>query len=423
MSKLSALRGLALSPSFFTRKRVRGHATLLAVILWSFYAVSLTHPGLRDWLGTVKGADFVHEYVLGKIALERNGPLLYDYQGQIQLSRRAIPGLGDESYLPIYAPQVSLIYLPFAVLPYLWAAALWALFSAIIYAACCYAVWRSAANLQGEGSTIVILALALPAFFNLIAFGQNSAIALGAFVLTYFGWKSRKPFLAGMALGLLFYKPQLGIAAAVLFPLTLEWRLILGGLVTTAIQLGIAWAYYGKHSLLDYFHALRNLGQNAGLLEPKLDQMYSLRSFWQMLLPWPSVAFALYLASAVLVLALLYKTWRSPELLSLRYAAFLVATVLVDPHLTTYDLVVLAPAFLLIGDWILGNRADARVGKTMWLIYLSYALPLFGPAIRDLHVQVAVPVFFLLFLVLVPGSSRRMRLQSFSPDSGFDVPE
>jgi hypothetical protein len=131
----------------------------------------------------------------------------------------------------------------------------------------------------------------------------------------------------------------------------------------------------------------------------------------------------LYLASAVLVLALLYKTWRSPELLSLRYAAFLVATVLVDPHLTTYDLVVLAPAFLLIGDWILGNRADARVGKTMWLIYLSYALPLFGPAIRDLHVQVAVPVFFLLFLVLVPGSSRRMRLQSFSPDSGFDVPE
>ena len=97
MSKLSAWRGLALSPSFFTRKRVRGHATLLAVILWSFYAASLTHPGLRDWLGTVKGADFVHEYVLGKIALERNGPLLYDYQGQIQLSRRAIPGLGDES--------------------------------------------------------------------------------------------------------------------------------------------------------------------------------------------------------------------------------------------------------------------------------------------------------------------------------------
>lgn len=423
MSKLSAWLGLTQSRSFFTRKRVRGHATLLAVILWSFYAVNLTHPGLRDWLGTVKGADFVHEYVLGKIALERNAPLLYDYQGQIELSRRAIPGLGDESYLPIYAPQVSLIYLPFAMLPYLWAAALWALFSAAIYAACCYAVWRSAPNLQAEGSTIVILAVALPAFFNLIAFGQNSAIALCAFVLTYLGLKNRKPFFAGMALGLLFYKPQLGIAAAVLFPLTLEWQLILGGLATTAIQLGIAWTYYGKISLLNYFHALRNLGQNAGLLEPKLDQMYSLRSFWQMLLPWPRVAFDLYLASAVLVLAVLYKTWRSPEPLSWRYAAFLVATVLVDPHLTIYDLVVLAPAFLLIGDRILGNFASARSGRIMWLIYLAYALPLFGPAIRDLHVQAAVPVFFLLFLMLVPDSSRRMRLQSLAPDGGVNVRE
>ena len=423
MSKLSAWLDLAQSPAFFTRKRVRGHATLLAVILWSFYAVNLTHPGLRDWLGTVKGADFVHEYVLGKIALERNAPLLYDYQGQIQLSRRAIPGLGNESYLPIYAPQVSLLYLPFAMLPYLWAAALWALFSAAIYGACCYAVWRNAPNLQAEGSTIVILAVALPAFFNLIAFGQNSAIALCAFVLAYLGLKNRKPFFAGMALGLLFYKPQLGIAAAVLFPLTLEWRLILGGLVTAASQLGIAWAYYGKQSLMDYFHALRNLGQNAGLLEPKLDQMYSLRSFWQMLLPWPSVAFDLYVACAVLVLALLYKTWRSQEPLSLRYAAFLLATVLVDPHLTSYDLVVLAPAFLLIGDWVLGNCLFEKSGSIMWLIYLAYALPLFGPAIRDLHVQAAVPVFFLLFLVLVPAPSRRVRLKSVGPVGGFDLSE
>jgi hypothetical protein len=420
---LIAWLDLAQSPSFFTRRRVRGHATLLAVVVWTLYAANLTHPGLRDWFGQVKGADFVHYYVLGKIALERNEPLLYDYQGQLQLSRLAIPGLAGESYLPIYAPQVSLLYSPFAMLPYLWAAALWMIFSAAIYAVCCYAVWRSTPNLQGEGATIAILALALPAFFNLIAFGQNSAIALCAFVLAYLGLRSRKPFFAGMALGMLLYKPQLGIAAAVLFVLTLEWRLILGGLVTAASQLGIAWAYYGKICLLDYFHALRNLGQNAALLEPKLYQMYSLRSFWQMLLPWPSVAFALYLISAAIVLALLYGAWRSPGPLSLRYAAFLVATVLVDPHLTSYDLVVLAPAFLLIGDWILGNSAAVGLGRTKWLLYLGYALPLFSPAIRDLRVQAAVPVFFLLFVALVAHSSRGTSLQPFGADDRFAVPE
>ena len=403
---------VAESPSFFTRKRVRGHATLLAVVVWTLFAANLTHPGLRDWLGQVKGTDFVHEYVLGKIVLERNEPLLYDYQGQLQISRQAIPGLESESYLPVYGPQVSLLYSPFAALPYLWAAALWMLFSAAIYAACCYAVWRTTPNLQREGRTIAILALAFPAFFNLIAFGQNSAIALAAFVLAYLAFTRRKPFFAGMALGLLLYKPPFGIAAAVLFVLTFEWKLILGGIVTAAGQMGIAWAYYGKISLLDYAHALRKLGQNAGLLEPKLYQMYSLRSFWQMLLPWPRVSFSLYLISALIVLVLLYRAWRSPAPLSLRYAAFLLATVLVDPHLTSYDLVVLAPAFLLIGDWILGNSAADDLRKTTWLLYLSYALPLFGPVIRDLHVQAAVPAFFLLLAALVAHSSPRTSVQS-----------
>ena len=225
-------------------------------------------------------------------------------------------------------------------------------------------MWRTTPNLQREGTTIAILALAFPAFFNLIAFGQNSAIALAAFVLAYLALRRGNSFFAGMALGLLLYKPPFGIAAAVLFVLTFEWKLILGGLVTAAGQFGIAWAYYGKISLLDYVHALRNLGQNAGLLEPKLYQMYSLRSFWQMLLPWPRVSFSLYLISAVIALALLYRTWRSPGPLSLRYAAFLLASVLVDPHLTSYDLVVLAPAFLLIGDWILENSAADDLRRT-----------------------------------------------------------
>lgn len=421
-NELETWLNLPKSSSFFTRKRVRGHATLLVVVVWTLYAADLTRPGLRDWFGQVKGTDFVHEYVLGKIALERNEPLLYDYQGQLQLSRQAIPGLEGESYVPVYGPQVSLLYAPFAMLPYLWAAALWMFFSAAIYAACCYAVWRTTPNLREEGSTIAILSLALPAFFNLIAYGQNSAIALVAFVLAYLGLRGRKPFFAGMALGLLLYKPQLGIVAAVLFVLTLEWRLILGGLVTATSQLGIARVYYGKICLFDYVHTLRNLGQNARILEPKLFQMYSLRSFWQMLLPWPRAAFALYLISAVIVLALLYRTWRSPGPLSLRYAAFLVATVLVNPHLTSYDLIVLAPAFLLIGGWILGNPAAEGLERTKWLLYLSYALPLIGPAIRDLHVQLAVPAFFLLLIALLAHSSQSMSLQSSGSDDGFTVP-
>lgn len=414
---------MAKSEPFFTRKRVRGHATLLAIIVWTLYAANLTHPGLRDWLGQVKGTDFVHEYVLGKIALTHNAPLLYDFQGQLQLSHQAIPGLTDESYLPVYGPQVSLIYAPFAALPYLWAAALWMAFSMAIYAICCRAVWKTASNLRSEGSTVAILAIALPAFFSMVAYGQNSAIALIAFTLAWLALRSDRNFLAGLALGLLFYKPQFGIAAAFLFILTFNWRLILGGVVTAATQLGIAAAYYGKACIADYFHAVRNLGHNAPLLEPRLYQMYSLRSFWQMLLPWPRIAFGLYVISAAIALALLYKVWRSPRPLSLRYAAFVVATVLVDPHLTSYDLVVLAPAFILIGDWILANPAAPKRINLQWLLYLSFALPLFGPAIRDLRLQVAVPVFFLLLAAIASHYTIASRPPTAGTVDGFPVPE
>ena len=74
-------------------------------------------------------------------------------------------------------------------------------------------------------------------------------------------------------------------------------------------------------------------------------------------------------------------------------------------HLTSYDLVILAPAFILIGDWIISNPAAPKLINFQWLLYLSFALPLFGPAIRDLRVQAAVPVFFLLFVALASRST------------------
>lgn len=391
---------------FFTRKRVRGHATVLAVIVWLAYAASLTHPGLYDWLGQVKGTDFVHEYVLGKIALERNESLLYDYQGQSALAHQAIPGLKNENYLPIYGPQVSLVYAPFAEFSYAWAAVLWISLSAAIYLLCCYAVWKRLPNLAGEFSTVAILAVAFPGFFNMVGFGQNPAIALVAFTLAYLALRADRKVLAGMALGLLLYKPQFGLAAAFLFAATFEWKIILGGIAAAAAQAAVAIAWYGKQSLLDYAAALRNLSRNATMLEPKLYQMYSLRSFWQFLLPWPRISFALYALSAAAVLAFLYWSWRSAAPFGIRFAIFLVATVLVDPHLTSYDLIVLAPAFLLIGDWLLAQPNSPNADRLRWLLYFSYALPLFGPALRDLHFQAAVPVFFALLVLLALQTHR-----------------
>ena len=66
---------------------------------------------------------------------------------------------------------------------------------------------------------------------------------------------------------------------------------------------------------------------------------------------------------AVAALALTVLIWRRREAsLALRYSSLLFATVLIAPHLTVYDLVVLAPAFLLLADWLTAH-ASYRINE------------------------------------------------------------
>jgi hypothetical protein len=97
----------------------------------------------------------------------------------------------------------------------------------------------------------------------------------------------------------------------------------------------------------------------------------------------------LYIVSAALVLALLILSWRSQLSLGIRYSSLLVVTVLVAPHLTVYDLVILAPAFVLLGDWAVAHRHHHLTLRLAALLYLVYLLPLVAPAARWTHFQLS----------------------------------
>lgn len=86
--------------------------------------------------------------------------------------------------------------------------------------------------------------------------------------------------------------------------------------------------------------------------------------------------------------------------MEVRYAIFLLGSALVDPHLTDYDLVILVPALLLIGEFILLSGESMERDSARLLTYAAYVLPLFGPMLRIVHVQLSVPAFAGLFLVV-----------------------
>jgi hypothetical protein len=389
---MSELMTPAQATSWITAKRLRRHGFLLALCLWSVYLWNLVTPGLRDRAGNLKGTDFLHLYTLGSLALAHRGADLYDLPAQAELAAQLVPPAAGIRYLPLYPPQVSLIFAPIALLSYPSALVLWLSLSALVYGLCCYAVWRACPGLRNHAPTVLILALAYPAFWHLVAWGQTSALALLCFTLAFFALRSRREFLAGLALGCVIFKPQLGIAVAIVFLIAFRWKILAGAILSAAVELIPACLYYGPGPLHEWLRILLNVPRVLSLFEPRLYQTHSLRTFWAMLIPWFPASLALYLVSALLVSAWMVACWRSRLSLPLRYSAVLLATVLLAPHLTVYDLVILAPAFLLLCDWITNHLDHPLVPYFKLLLYLAFALPLLGPLARWTHVQFSVPV-------------------------------
>ena len=253
-----------------------------------------------------------------------------------------------------------------------------------------------------------LLALAFPGFFHVIAWGQTSVVALACFTLLFFLLRGERDFLAGLVLGCLIFKPQLALASAVVFVAVRAWKVVAGAALAAAVQLAVAWLYYGAEPLRTWSRTFLHIRDVLPLLEPKPYQTHSLRTFWGMLVPLPGLSLYLYVLSAVAVLALTIACWRRSISLPLRYSLLLFATVLVSPHLTIYDLVILAPAFLLLADWIVTQPPDRMTRRLAALLYFAYFLPLLGPLDTWTHVQLSVlamsAIVYLLWKIAAPGS-------------------
>ena len=330
---------------------------------------------------------------------------------QAALAAQRVPEAAGIRYLPLYPPQVSILFAPLAHLSYGWALLVWWGCSALLYGICCYSAWRACLNLRDYRGTVVLLAVAFPAFFHLIAWGQTSAVALACFTLIFFLLRDRQELFVGLVLGCLIFKPQLGLAAAILFVSIGAWKTVLGAALSAVGQLAVGALYYGIEPVRHWIGILWNVRTVMPLLEPKLYQTHSLRTFWSMLAPWPGVSLVLYILSAAAVLGLTITCWKQSRAipLALRYSATLFGSVLVAPHLTVYDLVILAPAFILLADWLFGQPLTPLNRGLGTLLYLAYMLPLIGPLARRTHVQLSVvamaAVVYLIWKIVRTGSA------------------
>jgi alpha-1,2-mannosyltransferase len=379
-------------------RRIRMHGFVLAAILWSVYAMDFATPGSMDRFGLIKGTDFVQFYTLGNLALSHRADLLYGVQAQSDWIKKIVPQAKDIFYAPVYGPQVSLFFKPFARLSYSHALALWLVINVLLYGLCCLLIWRTCPSLKNYPGTTIILAVAFPGFFHLVTFGQTSGIALFCFTLAYLAFRKDYRFLAGLAIGMLIFKPQFGIVAALVFIFANEWRVVIGAICGAFVQLAIGRIYYGAAVMQHYLRTLTENVTSQALIEPHLYQAFSLRGFWLLLTP-PHIALVLYIVSFLGVVFIAIQSWRSPVPLAIRYSTLLLATILAAPHCNIYDLIILALAFLLICDWVLQQDLEEYASVKV-LLYSCYLLFLLSPLTRVIHIQLGVVALSILFLIL-----------------------
>jgi arabinofuranan 3-O-arabinosyltransferase len=394
-TELAPRRWGSLPERLLSTKRIRAQAIVLALCLWGVGIFDFATPGLFDRAGNIKFQDFLPVYISARLIAQHRATELYDSSVQAG-ELYAIIGKPTRVQIPnVYGPQVGLLFVPLTSFSFPIAAEIWVALSLLLYFACIYAVWSSCLELRPYAGLVAIASVAYPPLFHFFVRGQISALLLACFTAALLAMRAERPWLAGMALGLLVIKPQFLVAIPLILLFWGGWRIFAGLLVSAAIQLILVRLYFAAAVMHSYISLVTHPARwiNSAELSLAPIQMHSLRAFWSLLIPSTSVAFALYVLSSIAVLVMASYTWRSPAPLAFRFSALTFAAVLVNPHLFIHDLLVLAPAFLLLTNWILKNPQSVVSPLLKILLYLAFVLPLLGPLSSWTRLQLSVLAF------------------------------
>ena len=193
---------------WLTPRRIRAHAIMLALCLWSVCAIDYATPGLFDHAGNIKFQDFLQFPIAANLIAQGRATELYNDQ-VLADGIRSLVGRQTSVYLQyFYGPQVAFAFLPLRQFSFLAQAQIFVALSFIIYFTSVYLLWRACPSLRAHSTLIFLCSAAYPPLFHFFARGQLSAIVLLCFSAAYLAFRNQRDWLAGIALGCLAFKPQ-----------------------------------------------------------------------------------------------------------------------------------------------------------------------------------------------------------------------
>jgi arabinofuranan 3-O-arabinosyltransferase len=325
---------------------------------WRLLAYGYTFPAFYAaffvylyWFGTwlvnrdgvpVYG-DFANQFVAGSLALRGEIASIFIPAEFVKL-QQAFVGTGHTVFLTWpYPPSYFLLLAPLAMLPYVTAYLTWEAATLVGFVAVVYLIVRR--------QPVIALALASPFTAWNFLFGQNGFLTgslIGAALLAL----ERQPVLAGVFIGCLTCKPQLGV----LFPVALaagkQWRAFASAAISAVLLAGLSAAAFGIGPWEAFPREL--LAQTGLCLDSTSGMLCVFQSVYGLIRFLHGDARLAWLAQGIAtcgVTAIVWFIWRSPVRFALKAATLSAGVLVVTPYALAYDLAAIAiPVAFLAKD-------------------------------------------------------------------------
>ena len=334
--------------------------TLLAVYLclgatWTWQA--LFDPSAR------LGNDFLLFWSAARLTAEGGAVRAYDAATLLFQERQSFSSMAP-GLIWVYPPPALLLVRPLALLP------LWLAF--IAWSMAGLAAYLAAVRVMTPGRWPALLALAFPGVFVVLYCGQTGlfvAAALGAGLWLV----ERRPWVAGVLIGLLACKPQFGVLLPLLLVGTGRWRTIAAAGATVIGMAVLSLAAFGPEPWMAFIQSLPQVSAAVTGHGFPLHRTPSMFALVFSMGATREAALAVHAAVAGAVALATLALWRCRAPHALKAGSAACAVLIATPYLWDYDLPMLAVAGAAIGA-VARERALSLAERMLLLLIATTPL-------------------------------------------------
>ncbi|WP_428672076.1 glycosyltransferase family 87 protein [Roseibium sp.] len=336
--------------------------------------------------------DYLSFWLAGKQALSGAPELVYNPPAFSALQRE-LSG-SDTQFGFFYPPTFQMMQSLFAVLPYRAAfAAFIVVTTGLLFLVC--------RLITGKWLLAACLIL-IPACANNAFHGQNAALTAALYGFFLLGIERQRMILAGIAVGLLTIKPQLGILIPFALLASWNWRTLLSASVTTLAFAGLSAAVLGLGVWLVFWQQAPVAAAVMKFGGVEWGKMISVYGAGRVAGLGDTAATVLQVIFGLGALAAVWLAWRRSERMVVRAPVLVGGALLVTPFALSYDMtLIVVPCAFLIREGL----------KTGFLPYEKMALFVviaMSMSTSPLAVWLSIPVAPLLPMLLVWMGWRRL---------------